>query len=58
MGEPANQPGPGRSTSEAALDALNKEIAEGNGRVQKGARKLRAAREQQEAATRGAQDLR
>jgi hypothetical protein len=57
MGEPANQPGPGRSTSEAALNALKKEIAERNDRVQKEARKLRAQREQAEAKKRRALDL-
>jgi hypothetical protein len=57
MGEPANQPGPGRSTSEAALNALKKEIAERNDRVQKEARKLRAQREQEQAKKRRALDL-
>ena len=57
MGEPANQPGPGRFTSEAALNALKKQIAERNDQVQKQARKLRAEREQHEAAKRRARDL-
>ena len=58
MGERASQPGPGRSTSEAAFNALKKEIAERNERAQKEARKLRAAREEKAAAKRRADDLR
>ena len=53
----ANQPGPGRSTSEAALNALKKEIAERNELAFKKARKLRAAREEEQAARRRAADL-
>ena len=41
------QPGPGRSTSDAAFIARKKEIAHRNEQAQKEARKLRAAREQE-----------
>jgi hypothetical protein len=57
MGETANQPGPGRSTSEAALNALKKEIAERNDQVQKEALRLRAERERAETKKRRALDL-
>lgn len=46
MVEP-NRPGPGRSTSEAAVNALKKEIARRNEEVQKAARVSRAAREKE-----------
>ena len=43
---PARQePGPGRSTSDAAFNELRKEIAQQNERTHQAARKLRAARE-------------
>jgi hypothetical protein len=42
-----HEPGPGRSTSDAALIALKKEIAQRNEQAQKEGRKLRAAREQE-----------
>jgi hypothetical protein len=53
-----HQPGPGRSTSDAAFSALTKEIAQRNERAQKEARKPRAAREQQQARRRREADLR
>lgn len=43
----ANSPGPGRSTSEAALGELKREIARRNEETQKAGRKRRAARERQ-----------
>lgn len=46
MVEPQH-PGPGRSTSEAALNALKKEIARRNEEVQKAARTKRAAHEKE-----------
>lgn len=52
------QPGPGRSTSDAAFTALKKEIAERNELAQKKARKLRAAREQEHVRRRREEDLR
>jgi hypothetical protein len=53
-----HEPGPGRSTSEAAFIALKKEVAERNERAQKEARKLRAAREQEQLRRRRQEDLR
>jgi hypothetical protein len=53
-----HQPGPGRSTADAAFTALTKDIAERNERAQKEARKLRAAREQERARRRRDQDIR
>jgi hypothetical protein len=53
----ANQPGPGRSTSEAALNARKKEIAELNDRAFKKARVRREAREHEQAERRRAADL-
>ena len=46
MVEP-NTPGPGRSTSEAAINALKKEIARRNEEAQRAGRKRRAAREKE-----------
>jgi hypothetical protein len=43
----ANGPGPGRSTSEAALGEIKREIARRNEETQKVGRKRRAARERQ-----------
>jgi hypothetical protein len=42
-----NSPGPGRSTSEAAINELKKEIARRNEEAQKAGRKRRAAREKE-----------
>ena len=49
MGEP-NSPGPGRSTSEAAVNEVKKEIARRNEEAQKAGRKRRAAREKEQLA--------
>ena len=46
MVEP-DTPGPGRSTSEAAINALKKEIARRNEEAQRAGRKRRAAREKE-----------
>ena len=46
MDEP-NHPAPGRSTSEAAVSAIKKEIARRNEEVQKAARAKRAVREKE-----------
>jgi hypothetical protein len=43
----ANSSGPGRSTSEAAINELKKEIARRNEEAQTAARKKRAAREKE-----------
>jgi hypothetical protein len=52
------EPGPGRSTSDAAFIALKKEIAQRNEQAQNEARKLRAAREQEQLRRRRQEDLR
>jgi hypothetical protein len=52
------EPGPGRSTSDAAFIALKKEIAQRNEQAQKEARKLRTAREQEQIRRRRQEDLR
>jgi len=53
-----DQPGPGRSTSDAAIIALKKEIAQRNEQAQAQARTARAAREQEQARRRRQGDLR
>jgi translation elongation factor EF-Ts len=57
MPQPTNQPGPGRSTSEAALNDIKKAVAQRNDEAQRAARKLRAAREEEAAAKRRRRDL-
>ena len=52
------EPGPGRSTSEAAFNALRKEIAQRNERVHQAARKVRAAHELEEVRRRRERDAR
>jgi hypothetical protein len=52
------EPGPGRSTSDAAFVALKKEIAQRNEQAQKEARKLRTAREEAQVRRRRQEDLR
>jgi hypothetical protein len=52
------QPGPGRSTADAALAALKKEIAQRNEQAQKEARKLRTKREQAQILRRRQEDNR
>jgi hypothetical protein len=47
-----NSPGPRRSTSEAALNEVKREVARRNEEAHKAARKLRAAREKQQLAER------
>jgi hypothetical protein len=51
-------PGPGRSTADAAFAALTKDIAQRNEHAQREARKLRVAREQEQARRRRQDDLR
>jgi uncharacterized protein (DUF3084 family) len=51
------EPGPGRSTSDAAFNDLKREIAARNERMQKEARKLRTVREQEQARERRQRDL-
>ena len=45
---PREEPGPGRSTSEAAFNDLRRQVAERNEQASQEARKKRAAREQQQ----------
>lgn len=58
MMKQTNEPGPGRSTSDAAFIARKKEIAQRNEQAQKEARKLRAAREEAQVRRRRQEDLR
>jgi uncharacterized protein (DUF3084 family) len=58
MTKQTQQPGPGLSTSEAAFTELKKEIAQRNEQVQKQARKVRDAREQEQVRRRRTEDLR
>jgi hypothetical protein len=53
----SNAPGPGRSTSEAAVNELKREIARRNEQAQQAARKKRAAREKEQVAIRRRLDL-
>jgi len=48
----ANTPGSGRSTSEAALNEVKREVARRNEEAHKAARKLRTAREKKQLAER------
>jgi hypothetical protein len=48
----SNRPGPGRSTAEAAVSELKKEIARRNDEAQRAAQKLRAERERKRLAQR------
>lgn len=48
----STRPGPGRSTSEAALSELKKRVARRNEETQKAARRLRAVREKEQVALR------
>jgi hypothetical protein len=56
MTKGTHEPGPGRSTADAAFNDVKKAIAERNDAVQKEARKLRAAREAAQATARRARD--
>ena len=58
MTKQTHEPGPGRSTSDAAFIALKKEIAQRNENAQKEARKIRTAREQEQVRRRRQEDLR
>ena len=51
------EPGPGRSTSDAAFAAIKKDIAQRNEQTQKEARQLRAAREREQMRKRRQDDL-
>jgi hypothetical protein len=56
MTDRTHPPGPGRSTSDQALSARKKEIAQRNERAQKKGRELRAAREQEQVQRRRRED--
>jgi hypothetical protein len=51
------EPGPGRSTSDAAFNELRKEIAQRNEQAYQDARKRRAAREREQLLRRCERDL-
>jgi len=57
MTKPTLEPGPGRSTSEAAFNEVRKEIAQRNERAHQAARKLRTARDRAQALRRRRDDL-
>jgi len=54
----SNSPGPGRSTSQAALNEVKREVARRNEEAHKAARKLRAEREKRKLAQRREWDQR
>ncbi len=58
MTNESHEPGPGRSTSDAAFSAIKKEIAQRNEQVQNEARKRRAEREQEKIRLRRQEDRR
>ena len=58
MTKQTQEPGPGRSTADAAFAEHKKEIAQRNEQLQKEARKVRAARENEQVRKRRQQDLR
>jgi hypothetical protein len=51
------EPGPGKSTSQAAFSELTKDIAQRNEQAHKEARKLRVERDRQQILRRAADDL-
>ena len=51
------EPGPGRSTADAAFNAIKKDIAERNERAHKAAVKLRYAEDRKQALLRRQRDL-
>jgi hypothetical protein len=57
MPKQIQEPGPGRSTAEAAFNDLTKEIAQRNERVHKEARKLRAVRDREQVLKHRQQDV-
>lgn len=57
MPKQIQEPGPGRSTAEAAFNDLRKEIAQRNEQAHQKARKLRAARDREQVLTRRQLDL-
>jgi hypothetical protein len=57
MAKQVHEPGPGQSTSEAAFNELRKEIAQRNERAHQAARKLRTARDREQALRRRDDDV-
>jgi hypothetical protein len=57
MTKQPQEPGPGRSTSDAAFNELTRDIAQRNERAHKEARKLRNERERLQVLKRRQQDL-
>jgi hypothetical protein len=55
--KPVQQPGPGRSTSKAAFEALTKQIAERNEQAHKVAKKLREKKDSKTLAAKRKRDL-
>jgi hypothetical protein len=55
--KPLQPPGPGRSTSKAAFDALTKKIAERNELAHKAAKKLREKKDSKTLAEKRRRDL-
>jgi hypothetical protein len=55
--KPVQQPGPGRSTSKAAFDALTQQIAERNEQAHKAAKKLREKKDSKTLADKRRRDL-
>jgi hypothetical protein len=57
MTKERQEPGPGRSTADAAFSELTKDIAQQNERAHQAARKLRAERDRKDVLRRRKQDL-
>jgi len=55
--KPLQRPGPGRSTSKAAFEALTKQIAERNEQAHKAAKKLRDQKDGKKIAEKRKRDL-
>ncbi|HWF49422.1 MAG TPA: hypothetical protein VG294_02165 [Solirubrobacteraceae bacterium] len=58
MSSEKNEPGPGRSTAEAAFNEIKRDIAQRNEQAHKNALKLRLERDRKQALLRRQQDLR
>lgn len=56
MAKQVQQPGPGRSTADAAFDEVRKEIAHRNEQATQKARKLRAVRDREQVLARRRRD--
>jgi hypothetical protein len=57
QGPAPQEPGPGRSTSEAAFNEVRRDVAERNEKAHQEARKLRAAREREQRVRRSDRDF-